>query len=323
LREGHGTATAQHPTETAFEGLVVRTESGFHRVLSGDETFIARTPKKLTSRTSRTTTTAVVIGDHVRIRPVDEETSVIEEVLPRRNELVRGAAGGSRFLDVIAANLDQLVTVHSLTEPDFNAARLDRFLLIAEAAEIPVVVVLNKEDLVPDALAEEIAGIYRRIGYDVILTSAKDGRGVDRLRVTLAGSISALVGPSGVGKSTLLNRVQPGLQLRTGEVSESTGKGRHTTTTAELISLVDGGFVADTPGLRELAIREVTPRELEWLFPEFREFLGGCKFNNCTHREEIGCAIHQAVDSGVIDGSRYASYRRVYEDLDELAHPYD
>jgi ribosome biogenesis GTPase / thiamine phosphate phosphatase len=323
MSKGGKTATAEQPAVTSFEGLVVRTESGFHRVLSGDQVIVARTPKKFISRGERTTTTAVVIGDHVRVRPIDEETAVIEEILPRRNELVRGAAGGSRFLDVIAANLDQIIPVHSLTEPDFNAARLDRFLLIGEAAEIPVVIVLNKEDLVPDAFAQEIAGIYRRIGYPVILTSAVDGRGVDLLRETLTGKISALVGPSGVGKSTLLNRVQPGLQLRTGEISESTGKGRHTTTTAELIPLNGGGFVADTPGLRELAIRDVAPEELEWLFPEFRSYLGRCKFNNCTHRQEIGCAVDQAVESGAIDPSRYASYRRVYEDLNELAHPYD
>ncbi len=323
MSRGGKTATAEHPAATSFEGLVVRTESGFHRVLSGDRLIVARTPKKFNSRGDRTTTTLVVIGDHVRVRSVDEETAVIEEILPRRNELVRGAAGGSRFLDVIAANLDQIMPVHSLTEPDFNAARLDRFLLIGEAAEIPVVIVLNKEDLVPDQFAEEIAGIYGRIGYPVILTSAKDGRGVDRLRETLSGKISALVGPSGVGKSTLLNRVQPGLQLRTGEVSDATGKGRHTTTTAELIPLHGGGFVADTPGLRELTIRDVAPEELEWLFPEFRPYLGRCKFNNCSHREEIGCAVAQAMESGAIDPSRYASYRRVYEDLDELAHPYD
>ena len=312
---------ANRPTATTVEGLVVRTESGFHRVLTGDRIIVCRAPKKLLGG-ERTTTTAVVIGDHVKVRPLKDDTGVIEEVLPRENELVRGAAGGSRFLDVIAANLDQLVTVHALVEPDLNPARLDRFLLIAEAAEIPAVVVLNKEDLVGVDEAENLAASYREIGYPVVLTSAEDGRGIDQLREILTGKVSALIGPSGVGKSTLLNRVQPGLQLRTGEVSEATGKGRHTTTTAELLPLSRGGFVADTPGLRELAIREVAPEELEWLFPEFRPRLGQCKFNNCSHREEIGCAIVTALENGEIEPERYRSYRRVYEELYELAHPY-
>jgi ribosome biogenesis GTPase len=156
----------------------------------------------------------------------------------------------------------------------------------------------------------------------VLVTSATDGWHIDRLRDLLVGKISALVGASGVGKSSLLNRVQPGLRLRTAEISEATGKGRHTTTTAELLPLTGGGFVADTPGLRELAIREVAPEELEWLFPEFRPLLGQCRFNDCTHREETGCAIREAVESGRIEPERYRSYRRVYEDLVELARPY-
>lgn len=306
---------------TTLEGLVIRTESGFHRVLVGERVIVCRTPKRLLGG-ERTATTAVVIGDHVQVRPLKDDTGVIEEILPRENELVRGAAGGSRFLDVIAANLDQLVTVHALIEPDLNPARLDRFLLIAEAAEIPAVIVLNKEDLVGEQAAEDVAAAYRAIGYPVLVTSATDGWHIDRLREILAGKVSALIGPSGVGKSSLLNRMQPGLRLRTGEVSEATGKGRHTTTTAELLPLTGGGFVADTPGLRELAIREVVPEELEWLFPEFRPYLGQCRFNNCTHREEIECAIHAAVDSGEIEPERYRSYRRVYEDLLELNRPY-
>jgi ribosome biogenesis GTPase len=310
-----GRTAAKHPAVTTVEGVVIRTESGFHRILVEGRVVVARSPKRLLLG-ERTATTAVVIGDRVRVRLRDDDTGLIEEVLPRENELIRGAAGGSRYLDVIAANLDLLVAVHSLQEPEINPARLDRFLLIAEAAEIPAAVVLNKLDLATSAEIESARRIYDTTGYPVILTSALLEKGIIDLRDMVTGKLSAFVGPSGVGKSTLLNRIQPDLQLRTAEISESTGKGRHTTTTAELLALRGGGWVADTPGLRELAIRDVAPQELEWLFPEFRSSLGQCRFSkNCTHREEIGCAILAALERGEIVPERYRSYRRVYDQL--------
>jgi ribosome biogenesis GTPase len=295
-------------------GLVIRTESGFHRVLAEGRVIVCRLPKRLLQG-ERTATTAVVIGDRVRVREQRPGHGIIEEVLERENELVRGAAGNSRFLDVIAANLDLLVVVHSLREPEINLARVDRFLLIAEAAEIPAMLCLNKLDLLERSEAEQTASIYRRAGYEVILTSASTCEGVEDLRAAITEKVSALVGPSGVGKSSLLNDIQPGLRLRTAEVSEATGKGRHTTTTAELIPLKTGGWVADTPGLRELAIREVEPEDLAWLFPEFREAMTQCRFSNCSHREELDCAIRTALEAGTIAPERYRSYLRVYEDL--------
>lgn len=301
------------PTETDT-GLVIRTEAGFHRVLVGDRVVVCRAPKRLLSG-ERTATTAVVIGDHVRIRELKAGTGVVEEVLPRQSELVRGAAGGGRYLDVIAANIDLLAAVHSVREPDLNPARLDRFLLIAEAAEIPALVCLNKVDLITPEEARSAAGLYRASGYEVILTSASTRSGIAELRSALTGKVSTLIGPSGVGKSSLLNALQPGLRLRTGEISESTGKGRHTTTTAELLALDGGGWVADTPGLRELAIRDVEPEDLAWLFPEFRPYLTACRFSDCSHREEVGCAVRAALNAGAIRPERYRSYRRVYEDL--------
>lgn len=308
--------TDELPISRSTEGRVIRTESGFHRILTPEGTIVARAPKKL-RRGERTTTTMVVIGDLVRVRAAREGDGLIEEILPRENELVRGAAGGSRFLDVIAANLDLLVAVHSLREPDFNGARLDRFLAMAEAAEIPALVVLNKLDLADEGEFAETAAPYRSAGYPVIGTSRRTREGVEELRDALTGRISAVVGPSGVGKSSLLNEIQPGLRLRTGEISEATGKGRHTTTTAELLPLGGGGYVADTPGLRELAIREVSPEDVDYLFPEFRRYSPECRFSDCTHRHEIGCSVRAAVERGEIFPARYRSYQAIFQEVEE------
>lgn len=312
-----GHAVAAPPLDrTSLEGLVIRTESGYHRVLVDDQAVVCRAPKRLLMGT-RTATTAVVIGDRVRIRRLDDGSGMIEEILPRTNELVRGAAGGSRYLDVIAANLDLLVVVQSLLEPAFNAARVDRFLVMAEAAEVPALLCLNKLDLMGEVEAEAMARPYLAAGYQVLLTSAHTGYHIDQLQQEVEGKVSALVGPSGAGKSSILNDIQPGLHLRTGEISESTGKGRHTTSTAQLLPLSAGGWIADTPGLREIAIRDVHPDDVAWLFPEFRPYLGVCRFSNCTHRAEVGCAIRGALAEGTISESRYGSFRRIHSDLEK------
>jgi ribosome biogenesis GTPase len=188
---------------------------------------------------------------------------------------------------------------------------------MGEAAEVPVLICLNKLDLMDLARAEELAEPYRRAGYPVVLTCARSSQGIEEFRAGVSGKVSAVVGPSGVGKSSLLNCMQPGLRLRIAEISEATGKGRHTTTTAELLPVNGGGWIADTPGLRELAIRDVEPEDLAWLFPDFRPYLGRCRFSDCSHREEPGCAVHRAVEEGDLSAERYRSYRRVYEELEE------
>ncbi|MFQ5968612.1 MAG: ribosome small subunit-dependent GTPase A, partial [Acidimicrobiia bacterium] len=209
---------------------------------------------------------------------------------------------------IIAANVDKLAAVFSVAEPEPDYELLDRFLLLAESNEIPVFLVVNKLDLSCLESASEGFGIYEAAGYEVVYTSAVQGLGVDSLCERLADHITLFVGPSGVGKSSLLNAAQPGLGIRVGEVSRALQAGRHTTVAASLHPLDVGGYVVDTPGLRQLRFWEVEHRDLGWCFPEFRAHMGECRFPDCAHDKEPDCAIRQAVDAGSIAPSRYKSY---------------
>ena len=214
----------------------------------------------------------------------------------------------------MVANPDLVVLVFACDRPPPNPRLIDRFLVVGEYNEVPTLLVANKVDLVGADAAAELFGSYRRIGYDVVYTSAKAGIGIEELRERLAGRLSIVTGPSGAGKSTLLNTLQPGLQLTTGEVSEvESGKGKHTTTHAELHPLggAGGGYVADTPGIRELGLWQIPSTELARCFPEFRPHLGACAFNDCTHVHEPRCGLRAAVESGTVSEERYDSYRRM------------
>jgi ribosome biogenesis GTPase len=296
-------------------GLVTRSQSGFYTVRLGEGRTIVCTLPGRFKQGRRTVKNPVVVGDHVSFRLLGETEGVIERIADRRNELARTAAGGTGIKQVLAANLDLVIFAMALREPQLNTARLDRFLLAAEQAEIPPLICFTKLDLGTRAEAEEAAHPYQGI-YPVTLTSAATGEGVERLRALLAGKVSAIIGSSGVGKSSLLNALQPGLQLKFAAVSAITGKGRHTTTTAELIPLDVGGYLADTPGLRELAPWDLSAEELPELFPEMRPYLGACRFARCTHLHEPGCAVRRAVEEGLIDPRRYQSYVKIRtEDL--------
>lgn len=265
----------------------------------------------------------LAVGDDVVIeRGERDDAWAIAEILPRRSKLARRAPGGGPGERVVAANIDQVVVVFAIAEPVPHPRMLDRFLLIAESNDLASRVVVNKIELSTLEEARSLFGVYEEIGYPVHYTSVKRGDGLDALRDALRGRVSALSGPSGVGKSSLLNAMFPGLSLRVGEISRSVMKGRHTTVGADLHPLPDGGFVCDTPGLREVGMWGIEPREVDRCFPEMRPLLEECRFGDCTHRVEPGCAVLSGVEAGVVSKARYESYLKLRKELEEGAREY-
>jgi len=223
---------------------------------------------------------------------------------------------------VIVANPDQAIFVFACADPAPRLRMLDRLLVGAEVQHIPPVICANKTDLVKRREARALFSIYKEIGYPVLYTSAVDNQGIDQLRRQITGKLSVLVGPSGTGKTSLLNRLQPGLGLRVREVSQATGKGRHATVVPQLFPLDCGGWVADTPGIRTLALFDVDPEELDAYFPDIAPFVTHCQFSDCTHTVEPGCAVIQAVEEGEVSEHRYESYVRLHEEHRKLADMY-
>ena len=296
-------------------GLVLRALSGFYSVATADGDVIeARLRGRM--KKERQASDLAVIGDRVEVERLPDGSGAIVSVEPRTRRFSRRQPGprGSWREDVMVANTDVVAIVFSCDRPPPNPRLVDRFLVAAEYNEVPALIVANKVDLVGTEGARTLFEPYERIGYDVVFASAKASIGLEELRRHLAGRLSIVTGPSGVGKSTLLNALQPGLQLLTGEVSEvMSGKGKHTTSHAELHPLdgIEGGYVADTPGIRELGLWQVPPTELASCFPEFRPHLGKCAFNDCSHLHEPRCAVRAAVASDAISEARYDSYRRL------------
>lgn len=261
----------------------------------------------------------LAVGDEVRVEPGTHDDWSIIEILPRRSKLARRAPGGAHGERVLAANVDQVIVTFAAVKPEPHPRMLDRFLVIAEANQLPARIVINKIELGDRAATEAMFGPYAKAGYAVDYTSVKQQVGLEALHAAFAGKVSVLTGPSGVGKSSLLNATFPGANLRVGEISESVNKGRHTTVGAVMLELPgdDGGFVVDTPGLREVGLWEIPADRLDWCFPEFRPHLDQCRFGDCRHVSEPDCGVREAVTRGEISTARYESYLLLLNDVKE------
>lgn len=304
-------------------GLVVKAQSGFFTVETEDkQRIVCQIPGRL--KKERLDTAIVAVGDRVTISLDEPGKGVIEFVSERISVLSRARPGRdvrkvlSDQEQVLVANPDQVIFVFSIRRPRPSLRKLDRLLVVAEMNELPVLICINKIDLALLDEAKETFKIYEQIGYQVIYTSAVQGTGVDELRRLLRGKISVMTGSSGVGKTSLLNAIQPGLGLQVRAVSGATDKGLHTTRHVELVSLDVDGYVADTPGIRAVALFDLEPGEMDGYFREIAPLVVNCQFSDCTHRHEPKCAVLAAVKSDQISFERYDSYLRLREEHESL-----
>lgn len=298
---------------TDARGVVIEGTGGVWQVhMAGGETRDAT----LRGRLKQENAPKIAVGDDVTLERDDRDgVWAICEIHPRRSQLARRAPGGRGGERVVVANIDQVIVVFAFVKPEPHPRMIDRFLVIAEANDVAARLVMNKCELVDESTAREFAKPFELAGYPVHFTSVKASIGLDTLRAALDGRVSVFSGPSGVGKSSLLNAVYPGSGLRVGDISESVNKGRHTTVGAKLLPLPGGGYVADTPGLREVGLWGIVATEVDACFPEFKPFLGECKFQDCIHDHEPGCAVLAAVERHLISTDRHASYLKLRAEL--------
>ena len=299
------------------EGIVVSSTGSWYEVDTAQGRLSCRIRGRLRLKGIRSTN-PVVVGDRVIVEP-DGESSVIVGIVPRRNYIIRRASNLSKESHIIASNLDQallLVTLHSPTTPrEF----VDRFLVTCEAYKVPVTIILGKADTLTDehaAEAEEFTAIYEDAGYNVMRLSSVTGEGVETIRAMLREHTTLVAGNSGVGKSTLVGSIDPTLDIRTGEISESHHKGKHTTTFSTMYAL-EGGYIIDTPGIKGFGLIDIEGRELCRYFPEMMRLAPSCRFYNCTHTHEPGCAVTEAVKEGRVAWSRYESYLKILDEDDK------
>ena len=303
-------------------GVVFRSTGSWYDVQDGiGETVRCRIKGKIRLQGIRTTN-PIAVGDFVQFARVEDGTGSIDSIEERRNFIARKSVNLSKESHVVASNLDRAFLIVTIAKPRTSSGFIDRFLVTAEAIGIPATIVFNKMDLLEgdeeaSARQEELEKIYANVGYKTLRVSAETGQGIAEMKSALKDGIYLLSGHSGVGKSTIINRLVPGLELKTADVSESHSKGRHTTTFAEMFSVPEGGFIIDTPGIKGFGLVALQKETLNHQFPEFFELLMGCKFNNCVHTDEPGCAVRKAVEEGEVSEERYGNYVEMYAGFDE------
>ncbi|MFN3404017.1 MAG: ribosome small subunit-dependent GTPase A [Cytophagaceae bacterium] len=304
-----------------MEGLIMKSTGSWYDILGADRNkYKGRLQGKFKTHGLKVTN-PIAVGDKVTFQTEDvaENTVIITDIHPRENYLIRKSSHKTAFGHIIASNLDQSILVVTLVYPKTSLGFIDRFLVSCEAFGIPAVLIFNKADLYDEALEEYqnyLIEIYEKLNYKCLVTSLKENRGIDDVQSLLKGKISLLSGHSGVGKSSFINAILPELNLKTAEVSNFSSKGTHTTTFAEMFQINDNTFIIDTPGIKELGIFEIGEEELSHYFPEMRSLINECKFNNCKHINEPGCAVLQKVEQGEISISRYESYISMMMDED-------
>lgn len=306
-----------------MQGLVIKSTGSWYQVAAVDgNRYNCRIKGKFRTQDIKTTN-PIAVGDQVSIEiEPEQETAIIKKLYPRRNYIIRKSINLSKQAQIIAANLDQAFLIVTLAEPVTSFGFIDRFLVTAEAYDIPARLLFNKIDLFSEEGLEvlnEYKAIYEKIGYPCYEVSALEKIGIEEVVALLKDEITLISGHSGVGKSTLINTLIPDAHLKTGEISDWSKRGKHTTTFAEMIALPFGGYLIDTPGISEFGVIDIEKTELGHFFPEFRERLNQCRFHNCVHINEPGCVIIDAVEEGEIHLSRYESYISIYEGNDNRA----
>ena len=300
-----------------IEGVVISSTGSWYRVSTENGDIDCRIRGRLRLKGIRSTN-PVVVGDRVVVEP-DDESSAIVEILPRRNYIIRRASNLSKESHIIGANIDRALLIVTLHSPSTPVEFVDRFLVTCEAYNVPVTIVLGKADTLigeHEAEAEEFTAIYRDAGYDIVRLSSTTGEGIDEIRELLKGHTTLIAGNSGVGKSTLVSTIDPALDIRTGEISESHHKGKHTTTFSTMYR-IDEGYIIDTPGIKGFGLIDIDSKELCRYFPEMMRLAPDCRFYNCTHTHEPGCAVQEGVKQGIVAWSRYESYLKILDEDDK------